>query len=178
MANTLDTVDGHAWLLQCLQGTLDANPAVRVSAETALKQAADQPGFGPALVKIVLSYDVPYGLRQLGAVVVKKYVKEHWQEGEKGYVGPIVSGSDKADVRRLLPDGLADGEGKIRTAVGMAVATIARMDWPQEWPQLMDVLVAGIKDRANANRSKRHMLCGSSRSFWLVVVQSTNFLIF
>ncbi|GAQ87921.1 Putative importin 9 [Klebsormidium nitens] len=159
MANTLDTPDGHAWLLQCLQGTLDANPAVRVSAETALKQAADQAGFGPALVKIVLSFEVPYGLRQLGAVVVKKYVKEHWQDGEKGFVGPVVSDSDKADVRRLLPDGLADAKGKIRTAVGMAVAAIARMDWPQEWPQLMDVLVTGIKDRGNVNRMQGSLRC-------------------
>lgn len=173
MANTLDTRDGHTWLLQCLQGTLDANPAVRVSAETALKQAGDQAGFGPALVKIVLSIDVPYGLRQLGAVVVKKYVKEHWQDGEKGFVGPIVVTSDKEEVKRLLPDGLADGEGKIRTAVGMAVATIARMDWPQEWPQLMDTLVMGIQDRCDPNRSeKRDGFGWTSELGWRVRLKS------
>lgn len=158
MASTFDSHEGQAWLVQCLQGTLDATPAVRVSAETAIKQASNQVGFGPALVKIVLRFDVPYGLRQLGAVILKKYVKEHWQEGEKGFVGPLVAASDKEEIKRLLPEGLADGQGKIRTAVGMAIAAIARTDWPQDWPQLMDILVLAIKDRGNVNRSKNATL--------------------
>lgn len=43
--------------------------------------------------------------------------------------------------------GLGDSTGKIRTAVGMAIATIAQWDWPEQWPELTGTLVGTIRDR-------------------------------
>ena len=60
-------------------------------------------GFGIALTRLALSQDVQYGLKQLAAVVLKKYIKEHWQEGEKHYTPPTVMDAEKEEIRRLLP---------------------------------------------------------------------------
>ena len=64
-------------------------------------------GFGVALTTLALSPDAQYGLKQLAAVVLKKYVKEHWQEGEKHYTPPTVLDAEKAEIRRLLPQARA-----------------------------------------------------------------------
>ena len=40
---------------------------------------------------------------------------------------------------------------KIRTAVGMAVATIAASDWPHDWPHLMPALLASLSAKDDNN---------------------------
>lgn len=47
-------------------------------------------------------------------------------------------------MRQTLPAGLGDPDSKIRTAVAMAVATVARTDVPEEWPSLLPDLVGAI----------------------------------
>lgn len=55
-------------------------------------------------------------------------------------------------IRNLLLQVLDDSHGKIRTAVGMAVASIASCDWPDDWPNLMDVLLRYINDQNDINK--------------------------
>ena len=62
---------------------------------------------------------------------------------------PAVNDSEKASIRNELPKGLADPDSKTRTAVAMAVATIATTDVPQEWPSLIQDIVGAISSRAN-----------------------------
>jgi len=71
------------------------------------------------------------------------------QEGSPGFEAPEVLAEEKAYVRSLLPQGLADEHSKIRTAVGMAIACVADHDWPHAWPQLTELLVNGIRNRAS-----------------------------
>ncbi len=44
----------------------------------------------------------------------------------------------------MLLTGLKDPSRLMRTAFGMCVATIAQRDWPEQWPDLFDHLVAAI----------------------------------
>jgi hypothetical protein len=54
-------------------------------------------------------------------------------------------------MRERLPEGLGDESSKVRTAVAMAVAAIARWDCPQQWPGLIPGLVQAITAKKNAN---------------------------
>ena len=47
--------------------------------------------------------------------------------------------------------GLGDPLGKIRTAVGMAISTIAQSDWPDAWPELTGTLLGIIRERSSAD---------------------------
>lgn len=104
-------------------------------------------GFGSALGHVTLDAAQPYGIRQLAAVILKNYVRTHWQEGTRGFAPPEVGEEEKAYVRNLLPRGIADPDSKIRTAVGMAVARVAEHDWPHAWPELTPILVNLIRHR-------------------------------
>lgn len=81
--------------------------------------------------------------------------------------------AEKAAVRAGLPQGLADPDSKLRTAVGLAVAAIAAWDCPDAWPDLLDNLLRAIDQRDNQHlgepcaelcaelvRSKPWLACG------------------
>lgn len=54
---------------------------------------------------------------------------------------------EKAAIRRDLVAGLGDSDSRMRVAVGMAVAGIAKWDVPAAWPQLLGQLVMVISER-------------------------------
>lgn len=137
--------------LDRLQGCMDQDANVRSAAEAQLDQDAQAAGFGVVLCHIATSQQegLHFGVRQLAAVVLKKYIKEHWMEDTRSFRPPVVNESDKQSIRQLLPAGLADPNSKIRTAVGMAIASIAKWDYPQQWPGLLEWLVASVKERSN-----------------------------
>ncbi len=62
-------------LLRLLYASLDPDPSVRAQGEAGLAAGAQQPGFGLALAQVSTSPDLPYGIKQLAAVVLKKFVK-------------------------------------------------------------------------------------------------------
>ncbi|KAL5553552.1 hypothetical protein UlMin_040953 [Ulmus minor] len=161
-AHAVDDQD-QQWLLNCLSATLDPNHEVRSFAEASLNQASRQPGFGSALSKVASSKELPFGLRQisfflvgfniiyLAAVLLKQFIKKHWQEGEESFEHPVVLSDEKTVIRRLLLFSLDDSNRKICTAIGMAIASIAVYDWPEDWPELLPFLLKLINDQTNKN---------------------------
>ncbi|XP_024956859.1 uncharacterized protein LOC102610802 isoform X3 [Citrus sinensis] len=139
------------WLLNCLSATLDPNQEVRSFAEVSLNQASLQPGFGAALSKVAANREISFGLRQLAAVLLKHFIKKHWQEGEESFELPAVSSEEKEVIRKLLLSSLDDTHRKICTAISMAVASIAAYDWPEDWPDLLPFLLKLITDQSNMN---------------------------
>ncbi|KAJ4816684.1 Importin-9 [Rhynchospora pubera] len=146
-------------LIDCLSATLDTSHGVRSFAEESLKQASLQPGYGAALAKIIFNKEIPFGLRQLSAVLLKQFIKQHWQEDEENFVPPIVSPEEKGVIRQLLMLSLDDSHGKIHTAVGMTIATIGQYDWPEEWPELLPFLLRLINDQNNQNGVRGALRC-------------------
>jgi hypothetical protein len=71
-------------LLRMLYATLDAEPGMRASGEAGLAASASQPGFGLALAHVAVAPDLPYGIKQLAAVVLKKYVKARARARARG----------------------------------------------------------------------------------------------
>lgn len=144
-------------LLGMLQGSLSTDAGTRQAAEAALEAGAAAPGFGAALVAVLLtaSGEVPLGLRQLAATVLKKLVREHWTPEAPQFKGPAVGEDEKGAMREALPAGLGDESSKVRTAAAMAVAAIARWDCPQAWPGLIPGLVQAITAKKNVNMGER-----------------------
>lgn len=61
-------------------------------------------------------------------------------------------------IRQLLMLSLDDSHGKIRTAVGMAMAAIGQYDWLEEWPELIPFLLKLINDQSNQNGGKTNRI--------------------
>ncbi|GKD48324.1 importin-9 isoform X1 [Tanacetum coccineum] len=151
------------WLISSLNATLDTNQQARSFAEASLNQASIQPGFGSALSKIAANRDLPLGSRQISfyhpAVLLKQFIKKHWQEDEEGFEHPVVANEEKAVIRGLLLLSLDDPHRKICTAISMAVASVAHHDWPEEWPDLLTFLIKLINDQSNTNAVNGALRC-------------------
>jgi hypothetical protein len=86
-------------------------------------------------------------MRQMAALLLKKHIKEHWSTEAKHFREPLLGGDEKAAIRQDLLAGLGDAEPRIRVAVAMVVASIAKWDVPNDWPELLAQLVRAISDR-------------------------------
>eukprot|EP00887_Chlorella_sp_A99_P007628 scaffold20.g7628.t1 len=153
----MDAATAH--LLQILQATLQPDATTRQAAEAALEAGTRQPGFASALLNVVLASELPSGLRQLAAVVLKKTVREHWTFEAPSFREPPLGEEEKVRVREALPAGLADGDSKLRTAVAMAIAGIAKWDVPQAWPELMPRLLGSIVKQKDINLVSGSVRC-------------------
>ncbi|BGP14490.1 hypothetical protein JCM10213v2_002439 [Rhodosporidiobolus nylandii] len=133
-------------LLQTLQATLDLNPNVRIQAELALNKAQEAPETALGLARIATEQQVEVHWRQAASFALKKYVKEYWSPFFPTFKGPeATTPAVKAQVREVLFAGLSDPVRKIRLACANIVSLIAQPDWPDDWPTLMDQLLALIR---------------------------------
>ncbi|KAL3824041.1 hypothetical protein ACJIZ3_020070 [Penstemon smallii] len=165
--------EDQQWLINCLNASLDPNHQIRTFAETSLHQASLQPGFGVALARVASNRELQTGLRQisfiacivkltfiyLAAVLLKQYIRKHWNTDEEGFEHPVVSSDEKASIRRLLLSSLDDPYRKICTAVSVAVSTIAQYDWPDDWPDLVPFLLSLINDQTKLNAVHGALKC-------------------
>ncbi|CAH9119623.1 unnamed protein product [Cuscuta europaea] len=147
------------WLINCLNAILDSNHQVRSFAETSLQQASLQPGYGGALSRVAASRELPLGLRQLAAVLLKQFIKKHWQEDEVDFEHPVVSSDEKEAIRHLLLSLIDDPHRKMCTAISMAVASISHYDWPEDWPDLLPTLINSIMNQTKANTVHGALRC-------------------
>lgn len=115
----------------------------------------------------------------MAAVLLKRHVKEHWAEESKHFKQPVVSDSEKAAIRSQLPQGLADTQPKLRTAVSMAIAAIAKWDLPDAWPGLLNLLMGAVTSKVNQDlgmqlhaphTSIRHRLAAMFEYSWHVLL--------
>ncbi|GAA5825501.1 hypothetical protein JCM5353_005327 [Sporobolomyces roseus] len=133
-------------LLQLLQATLDPNPNTRVQAELNLVEASRSSETALGLAKIATEQRVEVHLRQSASFALKKYVKEYWSPFFSQFKGPTATTpAIKAQVREVVFAGLSDPIRKIRLACANIVSSVAQPDWPDDWPTLMDQLLALVR---------------------------------
>jgi hypothetical protein len=72
-------------ILECLRAAQSQNSDVRQKAEHYISEAEKQPGFGADLTEVTVRKYIPSDLRQFGALLLKKFVRNHWDAGAIGF---------------------------------------------------------------------------------------------
>ncbi|CAG0888327.1 unnamed protein product [Cyprideis torosa] len=121
----------HQALVTILSASSDSERKEAEKNITALEVTEE---YGLSLCKVVLDHSSLEPLRQMAAVLLRKYVETHWTEHvEERFTPP----EPPAEIKR--------------TSVAYTMASIAHWDWPEEWPDLLDILVQLIQsDDPNA----------------------------
>ncbi|CAG8583002.1 8092_t:CDS:10, partial [Paraglomus brasilianum] len=83
----------------------------------------------------------------MAAINLRNYVTTHWSSrGDKeDFIGPEPGEEAKVIVRELMFNGLSDPSHKIRVACAYVTSKIAHDDWPEYWPNLLDLLNSNLK---------------------------------
>ncbi|PKU87531.1 hypothetical protein MA16_Dca018062 [Dendrobium catenatum] len=129
----------QTWLIDCLTATLDTSREVRSFAEASLQQASLQP--------VLMLNVVGFLFNNLKFIFLLMFIKQHWEEGEENFIYPVVSPEEKRIMHQLLLPSLDDPNRKIRTAISMAIVSIAQYDWPDDWPELLPFLLKLISEQ-------------------------------
>ncbi|TKY86757.1 hypothetical protein EX895_004397 [Sporisorium graminicola] len=127
-------------LVQVFAHSLDPNPNARKAAELELKKVEAQDGMLSTVFQIVASAHVDASVRQAAAIYFKNRVRRHWDSAPvRG--GPAVVSISQADrdaIKAILLQTLVEAPAPIRVHVASALGTVARCDFPDQWPHLMD----------------------------------------
>jgi len=132
-------------VFETLSKIFDADTNIRGNAEKQLQTLQSSPEFPVSLARLSLSQELAIPQRQLAAVTLKQYIESHWSSKNEKFVGPEPPEEVKQTVRDLLLRGLTDPDTKIRVASAYAVSKVAHNDWPEDWPNLFNVLLDLIK---------------------------------
>ncbi|CAG2115900.1 unnamed protein product [Medioppia subpectinata] len=135
-------------LYENLLAITSADKDIRTNGEQQLKLLETSDEFGLHLIEIALSESISLPVRQLSTVLLRQYIDSHWSVNSTKHIPPVVPNHIKAIIRDLLLKSLnstlsqMSDDKKLRSSLAYAVSTIAHYDWPEEWPQLGDVLIA------------------------------------
>ncbi|KAI9307964.1 armadillo-type protein [Cunninghamella echinulata] len=124
----------------------DSDYTIRSEAEARLKELASTPEFPVSLARLTVSQEIAIPHRQLAALTLKTYVTTHWSpKHDDKFIGPEPPVENKKLVREIIVNGLADPESKIRVVSAYVVSKIANDDFPEDWPNLLDILFSYLK---------------------------------
>ena len=134
-------------LVQLLSATQTAQDAPRKQAEQQLQSLYTHQDFPIALVEIARHDSVPLNIRQAALLYLKQVVLAGWSDSLEEFKGTfIIADPVKDKVRALLLD-LATTDQldrKLKSAASLVVGKIAACDFPEQWPDLLNHLLALI----------------------------------
>ncbi|KAI1321026.1 hypothetical protein EDD11_008607 [Mortierella claussenii] len=132
-------------VFQALTDTLSADTNTRLAAELRIKELQVNAEYPISLVRLALARECNISQRHSAAVLLKSYIDTQWSEKSTKFHGPEPPAETKAVVREMVLTGLSDPTNRIRAACAYVVSKIAHHDWPEQWTNLLDVLVHHLK---------------------------------
>ncbi|KAI9001554.1 Cse1-domain-containing protein [Trametes punicea] len=121
------------------------NPTTRKQAELNLQTLSIQPGFLTHLLTLVLQTPQDRAVRLAASVYLKNLIKSRWEDDE-----PPVAQADRTALREALVPAMIQlsnaSDKAIRAQIAESISLIAKVDFPENWPDLVDKLVMSLSD--------------------------------
>lgn len=124
-------------LLVVLHATL--SPESVKTAQEKLENLASYEGFARSLLDIMSDDRTPAHIRNSAAVSLKNFVRANWADGD----APLPE-TEREDLRNALLLRAFQVPAFLREQVSEIVCQISRIDFPEKWPQLKEVIAAQL----------------------------------
>lgn len=134
-------------LSNCFLQTLAPNPEPRKLAEKYLKQAAEQEGYGLAVLRLLSEPSVDDQVRHSAAVNFKNHVKYRWGPSDSDL--STINDTEKEQIKALVVSMMLSTPPKIQSQLSEALAMISKHDFPKKWGSLLPELVASLKNASD-----------------------------
>ncbi|KAL6780583.1 hypothetical protein ACKKBF_B12565 [Auxenochlorella protothecoides x Auxenochlorella symbiontica] len=129
--------------------TLAPNPELIKQAEAYLKTAAQQPGYGIAVLQLISAESVAVEVRQAAAVGFKNYVKYSWSpraaDGLSGSTPLAIPEGEKDQIKVHITDLMLAAPVRVRSQISEALSIISSHDFPARWPALLPGLLERLE---------------------------------
>ncbi|KAI8593553.1 armadillo-type protein [Geranomyces variabilis] len=125
-----------------LQAGVSPDPAQRNPADAQLKQWEVEPGFYSTMQQVAADASLDQRLRLLAAITLKNGIDKYWRKTVR--VGAIQP-AEKEQIRSKCLEMFAEEHSKIADYNSVVISKIARLDYPRDWPTLLESLVQTIQ---------------------------------
>ncbi|KAK4359589.1 hypothetical protein RND71_021818 [Anisodus tanguticus] len=127
-----------------LTNSLSVEQTVRKSAETALAQSENRPGFCSCLMEVITAKDLisQVDVRLMASVYFKNSINRYWRS-KRDSSG--ISNEEKLHLRQKLLSHLREENYQIAVTLSVIISKIARIDYSKEWPELFSFLAQQLQ---------------------------------
>ncbi|CAG8655095.1 235_t:CDS:10, partial [Cetraspora pellucida] len=141
-------------LLITLSEAASQRPEQIKAAEERLKQWEIEPEFYSTLLDIIFDRSIDVNIRFLGAIFFKNGVDRYWRKTSKHAINP----DEKIKIRNRLLSFIDEAHNQLATQCAVIVSKIARFDYPNEWPELLQNLLSIIHSTITTISDSRTIL--------------------
>ncbi|XP_061409413.1 importin-11 [Lethenteron reissneri] len=131
-------------VIQTLTRATNQDASVLKPAEEQLRQWEIQPGFYSVLLNIFMDHSLDVHVRWLAALYFKNGIDRYWRR-----LAPnSLSEEEKSSLRAGLIANFNEPVNQVATQIAVLIAKVARLDCPRQWPELIPVLLEGVRTQA------------------------------
>jgi importin-9 len=128
-----------------LERLLSSDNNVRIQAELDFKHwmEINPDDFVFLLIQTAQDNTIVLALRQSALLHLKRVIPLYWSLAFDKFVGPNTISQDvKKIIRESLIKLIGDNDSRVRSSASYAIVQIAAVDYPDEWPDLLNILYA------------------------------------
>ncbi|KAG0498247.1 hypothetical protein HPP92_002555 [Vanilla planifolia] len=140
--------------------SLSPHSEPRRAAESSLSDAANQPGFSLAVLRLLSEPAADEQIRLAAAVHFKNHLRTRWPLSS---ASPIPD-AEKTVIKDRIVAVMLSSAALVRNQLSESLSIISSSDFPQSWPSLLPELVASL--RAETDYAKINGLLGAANSIF------------
>ncbi|KXS11401.1 ARM repeat-containing protein [Gonapodya prolifera JEL478] len=128
---------------QIASALLDASspvPDARAPAEAKLAQWEIMPGYHAELMAIASDAMQDFRLRALAIITLKNGIEKYWRKTATNAIQP----AEKDAIRSKFLGFLVEDQPQLITQAATAISRVARFDYPNDWPNLLETLLDAV----------------------------------
>ena len=140
-------------LKSLLENSMAIEQTRRVAAEKDLKKMSDSVDMSPGLPQLLLTLITQSvnqdGIRQAAAIFLKNLIHSHWDEQKSDH--PLTN-EDRSCIKQSIIDVMLVVPRFVRRVLSQAIFLICEMDFPDQWKELIPILVEKLESSERATR--------------------------
>jgi len=126
---------------QILLNASSPDAETRKIADAKLKEWERAPNFYPTLLEVTFDKSIDIHARSLSIIYMKNGVEKYWRKSSPCCL-PL---EEKARIRQTILKFFEEENNALARQLAVAIAKIGRLDFPNDWPDLIEIVLQAIK---------------------------------
>ncbi|KAL6626092.1 ARM repeat-containing protein [Neocallimastix sp. 'constans'] len=126
---------------QILLDASSSNAETRRIADAKLKEWEKTPNFYPTLLEMTFDNSIDIHARSLSIIYMKNGIEKYWRKSSPCCLPP----EEKSRIRQTILKTFEEENNALARQLDVAIAKIGRIDYPNDWPNLIEIILQAIK---------------------------------
>ncbi|CRL05558.1 CLUMA_CG018181, isoform A [Clunio marinus] len=117
-----------------------SNPQILKETEQNLSSWEKEPNFYRTILNFYSNLQLDEGVRYMAILTLKNGIDRHWRKTQASAINP----EEKSQIKSQLLSNFNEPRDQLAVQFAVTISKIARLDCPNDWPELMPILIARI----------------------------------